>query len=111
MKKKLKLIPKFKNEDEERDFWDTHDTTEYFDMSKPMMIKFPNLKMSTKIITFRITQSLYEDLKLSTKTITFRITQSLYDDLKILANKNDVPYQSLMKMFLAQKVREEFAQK
>ncbi|PIU37505.1 hypothetical protein CO005_03685 [Candidatus Roizmanbacteria bacterium CG_4_8_14_3_um_filter_34_9] len=92
MKKKLKLIPKFKNEDEERDFWDTHDTTEYFDMSKPMMIKFPNLKMSTK-------------------TITFRITQSLYDDLKILANKNDVPYQSLMKMFLAQKVREEFAQK
>ena len=92
MKKKLKLIPKFKNEDEERDFWDTHDTTEYFDMSKPVMIKFPNLKMSTK-------------------TITFRITQSLYDDLKILANKNDVPYQSLMKMFLAQKVREEFAQK
>jgi len=92
MKKKLKLIPKFKNEDEERDFWDTHDTTEYFDMSKPMMIKFPNLKMSTKIITFRITQSLYEDLK-------------------TLANKNDVPYQSLMKMFLAQKVREEFAQK
>jgi len=106
MKKKLKLIPKFKNEDEERDFWDTHDTTEYFDMSKPMMIKFPNLKMSTKIITFRITQSLYE-----TKIITFRITQSLYEDLKTLANKNDVPYQSLMKMFLAQKVREEFAQK
>ena len=90
--KKLKPVPKFKNEDEERDFWDTHDTTEYFDMSKPMMIKFPNLKMSTKIITFRITQSLYEDLK-------------------TLANKNDVPYQSLMKMFLAQKVREEFAQK
>lgn len=92
MKKKLKLIPRFKNENEERDFWDTHDTTEYFDMSKPLMLKFPNLKLSTK-------------------TITFRITQSLYDDLKILANKNDVPYQSLMKMFLAQKVKEEFAQK
>lgn len=92
MKKKLKQIPIFKNEDEERDFWDTHDTTEYFDMSKPLMLRFPNLKMSTKIITFRITQSLYEDLK-------------------TLANKNDVPYQSLMKMFLAEKVREEFAQK
>jgi len=93
MKKKFKAIPRFKNEDEERNFWATADTSEYFDWDKAIVNpKFPNLKLSTK-------------------TITFRITQSLYDDLKILANKNDVPYQSLMKMFLAQKVREEFAQK
>lgn len=87
---KIKPIPKFKNEDEERDFWAKHDTTEYFDTSKPLYMKFPNLKLSTR-------------------TITFRIPLSLYHDLKILANKKDVPYQSLLKIFLAEKVKEEFA--
>lgn len=90
MKKKIKPIPRFKNEDEEREFWATHDTTEYFDMSKPLKIRFPNLKLSTKIITVRITQSLYEDLK-------------------TLAIKKDVPYQSLLKVYLSEKVREEMA--
>ncbi|MBI5122423.1 BrnA antitoxin family protein [Candidatus Roizmanbacteria bacterium] len=93
MKKKLKNIPRFKNEDEERDFWDTHSVTDYFDMDNAIINPvFPNLKMSTKIITVRI-------------------TQSLYDDLKTLANKKDVPYQSLLKIYLAEKVKEEFAQK
>ncbi len=88
--KKIKPIPKFKNEDEERDFWDTHDATDYFDMSRAILNpSLPNLKFSTK-------------------TITVRVPESLLDDLKILANKKDVPYQSLMKIFLADKVKEEF---
>lgn len=89
MKKKLKTIPKFRNEDKERDFWAKADTTEYFDMDKAIVNPvFPNLKLSTKIITVRV-------------------TQSLYDDLKTLAIKKDVPYQSLLKIYLTEKVREE----
>ncbi|OGK09521.1 hypothetical protein A2767_03300 [Candidatus Roizmanbacteria bacterium RIFCSPHIGHO2_01_FULL_35_10] len=91
MKKKLKKIPQFKNEDEERDFWAKADTTEYFDVDKAIVNPvFPNLKPSTR-------------------TITVRIPDSLFYDLKMLANKKDVPYQSLLKVFLAEKVREEFA--
>lgn len=86
--KKLKPIPKFKNEDEERDFWATHDTTEYIDTSKPIMLRFPNLKPSTK-------------------TITLRLPESLLIELKTLANKKDVPYQSLLKILLAEKLKEE----
>ncbi len=81
-KKKLKPIPKFKNEDEEAQFWLTHDTTDYFDWSKAQWVKFPNLKPSAK-------------------TISIRLPLSLLDDLKIAANKRDVPYQSLMKIILA----------
>jgi len=88
--KKLKPIPRFKNEDEERDFWATHSTVDYFDFSKPLKIRFPNLKPSSM-------------------TITVRIPVSLYEDLKILANKKDVPYQSLLKIYLAEKVKEEFS--
>ncbi len=87
--KKLKPIPKFKNEDEERDFWSNHSTVDYFDFSKSVKVRFPNLKPSTR-------------------TITVRIPESLYEDLKILANKKDVPYQSLLKIFLSEKVKEEF---
>lgn len=86
--KKLKPIPRFKNEDEEDAFWATHDSTEYFDWSKAKKIVFPNLKPSTK-------------------TITIRVTESLLNDLKRIANKKDVPYQSLVKIFLDQKVKEE----
>ena len=89
--KKIKPIPRFKNEDAERDFWATHDATDYFDMSKPIINpSFPNLKFSTK-------------------TITVRVPESLLDDLKTLANKMDIPYQSLMKKLLIDKVKEEFA--
>ena len=88
--KKLKLIPKFKNETEEDEFWATHDTTDYFDISKAVVNpSFPNLKLSTK-------------------TITIRVSESLLDSLKMIANKKDVPYQSLVKMFLDEKVKEEF---
>ena len=89
MKKQLKPIPKFKNEDEERDFWATADTSEYFDWDNPIINpSFPNLKPSTKVVSIRVTQSLLEALK-------------------ELANKKDVPYQSLMKVYLSEKVEEE----
>lgn len=87
--KKLKPIPRFKNEDEEAEFWATNDSTDYFDINKAMINpSFPNLKLSTK-------------------TITIRVSQSLLDSLKMIANKKDVPYQSLVKIFLDEKVREE----
>lgn len=87
--KKLKLIPQFKNEDEEAEFWSTHDSADYIDWSKA------------------IVNPVFPNLKLSTKTITIRVSQSLLDSLKMLANKKDVPYQSLVKIFLDEKVREE----
>ena len=88
MKKNLKLIPKFKSEDEERDFWDKHDTTEYFDMSKSIELDLSRLKPSTE-------------------TISLRLPQYLLARIKQIANFKDVPYQSLMKIFLAEKVKEE----
>lgn len=89
MKKKLKPIPKFENEDKERDFWATADSSEYFDWSKAEPVIFPNLKPSTE-------------------TISLRLPQHLLARIKELANSKDVPYQSLMKIFLAEKVKEEF---
>jgi predicted DNA binding CopG/RHH family protein len=85
MKKK---IPKFNSEDEERDFWATHDSTEYVDWKKAKRIKFPNLKPSAR-------------------TISIRLPESMLDDLKVLANKKDVPYQSLLKIYLAERIRQE----
>ena len=85
MQKKPKKIPKFKNEDEERDFWATHSTLDYFDLSTARRVTFPNLKPSTK-------------------TISIRLPEGLIDDLKSLANKMDVPYQSLIKKYLARDV-------
>ena len=84
--KQFKTIPKFKNEDEERVFWQKADSTEYFDWSRSVRVKFPNLKLSTE-------------------TISLRIPKGLLDDIKIAANKRDVPYQSLIKIFLNQSVR------
>lgn len=88
MKKTLKLIPKFKNEDAERDFWDKADTSEYFDYSKAERVIFPNLKFSTE-------------------TISLRLPESLLAKIKVLANKKDVPYQSLIKVLLAERVEKE----
>ncbi len=88
--KKLKRIPKFKNEDEERKFWHEHDTTDYFDWSKAKKVTFPNLKPSVK-------------------SISLRLPESMVNELKVLANKKDVPYQSLMKIYLSEKIKEEFA--
>ena len=73
MKKKLKEIPKFKNEDEEREFWWSHDSTEYLDWDNAELPIFPNLKPTTR-------------------TISLRLPNSMLDGLKIAANKRDVPY-------------------
>lgn len=86
--KNLKQIPKFKNEDEEAEFWAAHELSDVFDVSKGVDVVFPNLKPSTK-------------------TITIRVSESLLSDLKRIANKKDVPYQSLVKIFLDEKIREE----
>ncbi len=85
MKNTLKRIPKFKNEDEEREFWSKHDSTEYLDWSKAKKVTFPNLKPSVK-------------------TISIRLPEIMLEELKLLANKRDVPYQSLLKMFLAERI-------
>ncbi len=93
MKKKqkhIKPLPHFKNEDEEREYWDKHteDALDYFDIDHPIKLDISALKFSTF-------------------PVTIRLPKSLVDDLKIQANRRDVPYQSLMKIFLAEKVREE----
>ena len=88
MKKKKKKIPEFKREDEEREFWAERDSTEYLEWRKAQRAVLPNLKPSVK-------------------TISLRLPESMLAELKMLANKHDVPYQSLMKMFLAEKIREE----
>ena len=89
--KQYKTIPKFKNEDEEREFWQKADSSEYFYWSKGKRAKFPNLKLSTEVISLRL-------------------PKSLLDDIKIAANKRDVPYQSLIKMFLNQAINSHIAQ-
>lgn len=82
MKKALKKIPKFNSEKEEREFWQTHDSTEYVDWSKAKRgIMFPNLKLTTK-------------------PITLRLPVSMIDRLKVEAHKMDIPYQSLIKKFI-----------
>lgn len=86
--KKLKKIPNFKNEDAEREFWATHDSTDYIDWSKAKRAVFPNLKRSTE-------------------TISLRLPESLLARIKELANKKDVPYQSLMKMFISERINQE----
>lgn len=89
--KRLKSIPKFKNEEEEYEFWMKHDSTEYIDWSKAERgLKLPNLKPSRE-------------------TISLRMPSYLLDDIKIAANKRDVPYQSYMKMLLYDKIKEEKA--
>jgi len=91
MTKKPKTLPKFKSEDEERDFWATHSATDYFDMSKAIKNPvFPNLKPTTE-------------------SISLRLPQYLLARIKQLANSKDVPYQSLMKVFLSERVDQELA--
>jgi predicted DNA binding CopG/RHH family protein len=85
MLKKAKKIPKFRNEAEERRFWETHDTDGLIDWSKAQRVTLPNLKPSTK-------------------AISIRLPVSLLDRIKVEANKRDVPYQSLIKVWLAEKV-------
>ena len=83
-----KQIPKFINEDEERAFWETHDSTDYINWRKAEKSTFSNLKPSVKKISLRLPVTMLEELKL-------------------LANKRDVPYQSLLKIFLAERIEKE----
>lgn len=85
MRRKLKPLPSFRSEAEERRSWQTHDSTDYVDWSKGRLVRFPNLKPSTTAISLRLPVSLLERIK-------------------IAANKRDVPYQSLIKTWLAEKV-------
>ena len=85
MKKMDKKIPKFKDEDEERDFWATHSALDYFDSSNFKRASFPKLKPSLK-------------------SISIRLPEDMLAELKILANKKDVPYQSLAKIYLARQI-------
>ena len=86
--KKMKRIPRFKTEKEEREFWRTHDSSEYLQWNDSTEITLAKLKPSTK-------------------TISLRLPESMIEELKILANKQDIPYQSLLKVFLAERLDEE----
>ena len=89
MKKK---VPNFKSEDQEWDFWSNQDSTEYVDWEKAKRVSLTNLKPSTR-------------------TISVRLPESMLDDLKMLANKKDIPYQSLLKVFLSERIKDELRTK
>jgi len=86
--KQFKKMPKFRNEDEEREFWSTHDSTGYIDWSKAERAYFPSLRPSSKHISIRLPERLFEQLR-------------------NIAHQKDIPYQSLMKVYLAERVKEE----
>lgn len=88
MKSRRKTIPKFKSEAEEQEFWATHDSTEYVDWNTAGKALFP-------------------DLKPTMKTISLRLPEPMLNNLKVLANERDVPYQSLLKMFLKERLDKE----
>ena len=85
---KKKKLPEFKNEDDERKFWANADSTKYVDWESAKRKKFVRLKPSLK-------------------TISLRLPVSMIEDLKVLANRRDVPYQSLLKVFLAERLARE----
>ena len=89
MKKK---VPNFKSEDQEWDFWSNQDSTEYVDWEKAKRVSLTNLKPSTR-------------------TISVRLPESMLDDLKMLANKKDIPYQSLLKVYLSERIKDELRTK
>jgi predicted DNA binding CopG/RHH family protein len=85
MNKPIKAIPAFDNEAQERAYWESHDSTEHVDWSRAAKVSLPNLKPTTK-------------------TISLRLPQHLLDSLKVAANARDVPYQSLIKVWLQEKL-------
>lgn len=87
-RKSMKPIPKFESEDEEREFWATHDSADHVDWSRARPVSFTRLRPSTR-------------------TISLRLPETLIENLKMLANKRDVPYQSLLKIFLSERIDEE----
>lgn len=88
MKKNQKKIPTFKSEDEERGFWASHSPLDYFEKKK-------------------VKRAVFHNLKPSIKTISLRLPEDMLQSLKLLANKHDLPYQSLAKIFLAHQIKRE----
>lgn len=88
MRKKLKKIPKFKSEEDERKFWAKSDSSEYIDWSKAEIVTLSKLKPSTK-------------------TISLRLPESMLEEIRTIANKHDVPYQSFIKIILKEKIDQE----
>lgn len=84
-REELQPVPRFRNEDEEREFWSSRDSVAYIDWSKARSVSLPRLKPSTA-------------------TISLRLPEAMLNELKMLANRRDVPYQSLLKMFLAERL-------
>jgi predicted DNA binding CopG/RHH family protein len=89
-KAKRKVVPAFSSEEQERSFWAEHDSTDYVDWSKARSVSLPNLRPTLR-------------------TISLRLPESMIGHLKVLANKRDVPYQSLLKQFLAERLQRELA--
>lgn len=81
----MKKIPEFKTEQEEREFWETHDSTDYVDWDNAQMAVFPNLKPTTK-------------------PISLRLPEGMLAAIKTEANKRDIPYQSLIKIWLSERL-------
>lgn len=88
MTRKIKPVPQFVSEADERKFWQTHDSTQYVDWSKAERVRMPNLKPSST-------------------SISLRLPSSMLDQIKIAANRQDVPYQSLIKIWLSEKLEGE----
>lgn len=88
MPKKLKEIPTFQNEDDEREFWTKEDSTDFLNWEQGDISLLPNLKPTTR-------------------AISLRISESMLNQIRLIANKRDVPYQSLIKMFLKDRINEE----
>jgi len=86
----MKKVPKFRNEDSERDFWAEADSTEYVDWKKAK-------------------RAVLSQLKPSQKTISLRLPEMMIEELKLLSNKVDVPYQTLIKIFLAERIKKELS--
>lgn len=89
-RKNIKQVPQFKNEDEEAEFWLEHDFSDYYEPTKQVNLELPNLKPSTQ-------------------SVTIRLPKPLLRNLKVLANEQDVPYQSLLKTLLDEKVKEKLS--
>jgi predicted DNA binding CopG/RHH family protein len=84
----MKTLPTFETEDQEREFWSSHDSTEYVDWDRAQSVSMPNLKPSVQ-------------------TLSIQLPESILDGLKTLANKWDVSYQELLKIFLAERIEKE----
>jgi predicted DNA binding CopG/RHH family protein len=88
----MKKIPDFESEDKEREFWANADSSEYIDWKKAK-------------------KAVFHDLKPSVKTISLRLPETMLEEIKLLANKHDIPYQSLMKIFLSERIKKELVHK